>query len=103
VVDRIDEERIEVLRKWGAGLATDTRAELRAAGKAILILIDEIERLQVDAQRAPAQANPPLINASNRAAEQDAVEAELSQSLGTSLRERLGAVIPSRATFDRDD
>ena len=48
MVDRLDEERIEILRRWGAGLALDSREELRAAGKAITVLIEEIDRLQID-------------------------------------------------------
>jgi len=100
VVDRLDEEHFEILRKWGAGLATDTRAELRAAGKAIMILIEEIDRL--DDVRMRGASKPPLIEASNRDAEPESVEAVSSQSLGASLQERLGAVIPRLAT-DRDE
>jgi hypothetical protein len=48
VAERLDEERLEILRSWGAGLASDPREELRAAGKAITVLIEEIDRLQVD-------------------------------------------------------
>jgi hypothetical protein len=48
VSGRLDDEKLETLRRWGAGLGADGRDELRAAGKAILILIEEIERLQVD-------------------------------------------------------
>ena len=48
MVDRLDEDRIEILRGWGAGLAGDSREELRAAGKAITVLVEEIDRLQVD-------------------------------------------------------
>lgn len=48
MVDRLDEERLEILRSWGAGLASDPREELRAAGKAITVLIEEIDRLHVD-------------------------------------------------------
>jgi hypothetical protein len=102
VVDRLDEQRLEILRTWGAGLATDTRAELRAAGKAIMILIDEIEQLQVDAQRARAP-NPSPIESGNREAEQEPVEAVSSQSLSASLRERLGVVIPNRTTHGREE
>ena len=54
MVDRLDEERIEILRAWGAGLAVDRREELRAAGKAISVLIEEIDRLQVDLWNARA-------------------------------------------------
>lgn len=77
MVDRLDEERLEILRGWGAGLASDGREELRAAGKAITVLIEEIDRLQVDLwntrfdQREQAQA-PGL-------------------GLGDALRERLAA------------
>jgi hypothetical protein len=67
VADRLDEERLEILRSWGAGLASDDREELRAAGKAITVLIDEIDHLQVDLwtarveQRAPvAPVEPPV-------------------------------------------
>jgi hypothetical protein len=47
-VERLDEEKIELLRRWGVGLQSDERDELRAAGRAILLLIEEIERLQVE-------------------------------------------------------
>lgn len=48
MAERLDEERLEILRSWGAGLASDPREELRAAGKAITVLIEEIDRLHVD-------------------------------------------------------
>jgi hypothetical protein len=48
VAERLDEDRLEVLRTWGAGLSASGRDELRAAGKAIVMLIDEIDRLQAD-------------------------------------------------------
>ena len=43
----LDAEKVEVLRRWGSGLLTDTRQEVASAGRAILLLIDEIERLHV--------------------------------------------------------
>jgi hypothetical protein len=36
------------LRRWGSGLANAEGDELRATGKAILLLIEEIEALHVD-------------------------------------------------------
>lgn len=48
MVERLDDERLEILRQWGTGLSSDPREELRAAGKAITVLIEEIDRLQVD-------------------------------------------------------
>ena len=65
-----------MLRSWGAGLSTSARDELRAAGKAILMLIDEIERLQVDVWNARAALN-------------QASEQRSSQSLASALRDRL--------------
>jgi hypothetical protein len=48
VTDRLDEQKLEMLRAWGDGLSNDNREELRAAGKAILMLIEEVELLNVD-------------------------------------------------------
>jgi hypothetical protein len=47
-LDRLDEEKLEMLRAWGEGLLNDGRAELRAAGRAIMMLVEEIELLHVD-------------------------------------------------------
>ena len=55
MIERLDEERLEILRSWGAGLGSDNREELRAAGKAITVLIEEIDRLQVDLWHARAE------------------------------------------------
>ena len=76
MVERLDEERLEMLRSWGTGLSTSARDELRAAGKAILMLIDEVERLQVDAWNARAAVN-------------QATEQRSSQSIAGALRDRL--------------
>ena len=43
----LDAEKLGVLRGWGEGLERDQREEVAAAGRAILMLIDEIERLHV--------------------------------------------------------
>jgi hypothetical protein len=47
-MDRLDEEKLETLWTWGEGLLDDGRAELRAAGSAILMLVEEIELVNVD-------------------------------------------------------
>jgi hypothetical protein len=46
--ERLDEAKIETLRVWGDGLSADPRPEVRAAGRAITMLVEEIERLNVD-------------------------------------------------------
>ena len=43
----LDAEKLGVLRGWGEGLERDQRDEVAAAGRAILMLVDEIERLHV--------------------------------------------------------
>jgi len=46
--ERLDEAKIETLRTWGEGLRSDPRDEVRAAGRAITLLVEEIERLNID-------------------------------------------------------
>jgi hypothetical protein len=46
--ERLDEAKVETLRAWGEGLAQDSRDEVRAAGRAITLLVEEIEHLNVD-------------------------------------------------------
>jgi hypothetical protein len=52
--ERLDEDKINQLRRWGSGLANAESDELRATGKAILLLIEEIEALHVDLWNAKA-------------------------------------------------
>ena len=52
---RLDEAKIEILRIWGDGLAGDPREEVRAAGRAITMLVEEIERLNIDLWNERAQ------------------------------------------------
>jgi len=100
MADRLDEERIETLRAWGTGLSTDSREEFRAAGRAIVMLTEEIDRLQVDVWQARDGKSPLLAGESD---ESEPLEALSSQSLGESLRERLGVMVPGRATDDREE
>jgi hypothetical protein len=69
VVERLDEERLETLRTWGAGLSTSARDELRAAGKAILMLVAELDRLEADLWNARAAAKQAEVAAAAREAE----------------------------------
>ena len=82
MVERLDEERIEMLRSWGDGLQSSDRDELRAAGRAILMLIEEIDRLEADLWNERAA----LIQA--------ATEQRSSASLAGTLRDRLARAAP---------
>ena len=77
MVERLDEQKLELLRRWGDGLAGDPREEVRAAGRAILILVEEIERLHVDVwnERSVQRAAVPVED------EAGAVETDLQSSL----------------------
>jgi hypothetical protein len=76
---RLDEDKLDQLRHWGTGLAAADDQELRATGKAILLLIEEIEALHVE-----------LWNAKTVSAGDDAAEPE-SESEQPSLERTLGA------------
>jgi hypothetical protein len=78
---RLDAEQIETLRAWGAGLANDEREEVRAAGKAITLLVDEIDRLNVDLWNVRAGEASPVVAPAEPEPE--------PPSLGTTLRDRL--------------
>lgn len=45
---RLDEEKLEALRAWGQGLRQAEGEELAATGRAILMLVEEIDRLHVE-------------------------------------------------------
>ena len=94
MVDRLDEERLEILRSWGIGLASDDREELRAAGKAITVLIEEIDRLQIDLWNARAvgtsgRADRARVGRAGRASSVEPVEPLVAVTQGNALRDRL--------------
>jgi hypothetical protein len=103
VAERLDEDRLEVLRTWGAGLSASGRDELRAAGKAIVMLVEEIDRLQADvwmagevaAQRARVEAETaaatedPALPEPADEPEHAAVHATTTEALARSLSERI--------------
>jgi hypothetical protein len=44
----VDEEQFAILRQWGEGLERESRSELKAAGRAIRMLADEVEALTIE-------------------------------------------------------
>lgn len=62
---RLDELKLEELRRWGQALRDAGGKESCAAGRAILMLIEEVERLRLELRRARDQlerADPVLDN-----------------------------------------
>jgi hypothetical protein len=87
VDERLDEQKIDTLHSWAEGLLRDERSELRAAAKAILLLIDEIEHLHVD-----------LWHARDSATAEAEVEAEVPPpTLRSVLAQRLRAAHERRS------
>jgi hypothetical protein len=86
VAERLDEQKVATLRLWADGLARDDRDEVRAAARAILMLIDEIELLHVELWHA-GQLRAPGEAAEVVAADDD-VKPE-RQTLRAVLRDRL--------------
>lgn len=82
--DRLDESKIEQLRAWGAGLAASGSADLRATGKAILMLIEEIERLHIDLWNAKSPQEEGAVEVGN-----DAFEVADEALFERTLRDRL--------------
>ena len=84
-MDRLDEEKLEMLCTWGEGLLNDGRDELRAAGRAIMMLVEEIERLHIDlwhARQDPAE----------EAEIQRAAPGEPRRKLGFALQRRISGL-----------
>jgi hypothetical protein len=88
VDERLDEEKIEKLRSWADGLLRDERSELRAAAKAILLLIEEIEHLHVDLWHARDEERAEIVP---DVPDEDDVPAVPSPTLREALARRLRA------------
>jgi hypothetical protein len=83
--DRLDEDKINQLRAWGSGLAANGSDDLRATGKAILLLIEEIERLHIDLWNAKSAQEEDQPDPSD-------VEDQVQASMDRTLRARLSRV-----------
>jgi hypothetical protein len=84
---RLDEDKLDTLRRWGHGLEEAGGEESAAAGRAILMLIAEIEQLQIDLRVVRGQLSrqgPPS---------SDAVAENSEEPFGSTLRERLKRVV----------
>jgi hypothetical protein len=84
--NRLDEGKIEQLRAWGAGVLADGTTDLRATGKAILLLIEEIERLHVDLWNAKRTQEQKPVPAT------DDADVQVQASVDRTLRARLSRV-----------
>ena len=85
----LDAEKIRLLDQWAEGLQHDERAEVAAAGRAILMLVHEVERLHVrlwDQHLNPPGGSPDGTAVSRRELEGVEIVPELVRSLRSRLR-----------------
>lgn len=85
---QLDEEKLEALRSWGERLRQAGGEEYAAVGRAILMLVEEIDRLHIElwhARMRPSERIPPAI------VEQAAEVHE--EPVASSLHERLQKVL----------
>jgi hypothetical protein len=67
---KVEEEQLTALRRWGEGLRMDDREEVRAAGRAIVLLCDDVERLEMKLWQLRTRA----ISPHDEPADQNAVD-----------------------------
>ena len=81
----MDDEQVQELRTWAQRLATDDRADVRAAGRAIVMLADELSALRARRRQEDGQSV-----AAPTAAETDASSTDVASSLRGRLRSFVG-------------
>lgn len=80
---RLEDDQIEALRRWGEALREAGDEELAPAGRAILMLLEEVARLRLElasTRREPPRREDP--------ASTEAV-ADTGEALASTLRDRL--------------
>lgn len=81
----MDDEQVLELRSWAQRLATGDRADVRAAGKAIVMLADELTALRAQ-QRVDSDVLAPVATP----ATPDSSPEDVASSLRTRLRSFVG-------------
>jgi cytochrome c-type biogenesis protein CcmH/NrfG len=90
----MDAEKLNVLREWANGLEGDARVEVAAAGRAILLLIEEIERLHVNLWDKQLYPEVPVA---------EHLADDLAQSAGKDAHPRLFETLRTRLQRRPDD
>lgn len=98
----LDDDKLSLLSKWAGGLRNDDRPEVAAAGRAIEMLIDEVERLNVLIWFGPLNAVPTTPEPEPRVADiAHETGDDLASPLQARLRQRIGAALQRGASADR--
>ena len=93
---RLDEEKLEALRSWGERLRQASGEEYAAVGRAILMLVEEIDRLHIELWHARMQPHEEEVAAS------DATDAtsEDEEPVVSGLQARLQKVLRREVAAD---
>ncbi len=107
--EHLDEEKLQALSRWSSSLQGDARAEVAAAGRAIAMLVEEVDRLQrlVRLTRAVDALSPPDTEPEPELGSMPEPEPEPERTLTPeqrSFRERLvsRSVFPMRSKSSGD-
>jgi hypothetical protein len=85
----MDDEQVLELRSWAQRLATGDRADVRAAGKAIVMLADELTALRAQ-ERPESDVVAATAAPATTAPEPDQDSADVASSLRTRIRSLVG-------------
>jgi hypothetical protein len=91
---RLDEEKLETLRSWGARLREEGSEEYAAVGRAILMLVDEIDRLHIELWQRQRQPSGEV------SVEADALTESEEEPVASSLHARLQRVLRRDAAVE---
>jgi len=93
----LDDEKLSLLAKWAAGLRDDPRPEVAAAGRAIEMLIDEVERLNVLIWERPLESRAQVPSSSLAEIWDGQRPAELEPDVADAPAEQGDVMLPLRA------
>jgi hypothetical protein len=88
---RLDEEKLEALRSWGERLRKTGGEESAAVGRAILMLVEEIDRLHIDLWHARMEPSTEELAPASETIEDE------EQPVASSLQARLHRVLRRNA------
>src|SRR3954447_7681585 len=102
---RLDEEKLEALRSWGERLRQAGGEESAAVGRAILMLVEEIDRLHIELWHArlhPSEGTPVETHGPPEDEEEEPVSSSLHARLQRVLR-RDAAAPAEQSVSDREE
>ena len=102
---RLDEEKLEALRSWGERLRQAEGEESAAVGRAILMLVEEIDRLHIELWHARLQPSggTPVEAVEPAEDEQEPVASSLHARVRRVLRRNAAVPVEQSVSGGEDD